>query len=342
MKAYSVVMALTSLLVIANFAPIYAFRDGVKIEADGKPIHDDIAFLYPFVTDWNNDGKKDLIVGQPNKAKIRLYLNYGTDSEPQFKDFAYLSADGLEISLFSGLCVGAYPQVVDWNNDGKKDLIVLDALGQIWVYLNIGTDDNPELAKGTLAEIDGKPIITTIDQTDDDSKNKPTRDFSSFYISDWDSDGLIDMIVCDERGEFFYKNIGTESSPTFKKPLKMELVTGLIKTPFPYVIDWDSDGKKDLLVGYNSHDGIGVSFLRNIGTTENPQLDRWKSLILVDIEGKVSLGLKLGSDIQPMNLSGIAVTDWNNDGKCDILAGGFYSKDDSSRVYGTVWIFLGE
>jgi hypothetical protein len=102
MKVSSVFILLAFLLLLLNAIPIYAMREGVKLEADGKIIHDDIAFLFPFVTDWNNDGKKDLIVGQPHHGKIRLYLNYGTDSDPMFKDFIYLSAGGSEISLFDG------------------------------------------------------------------------------------------------------------------------------------------------------------------------------------------------------------------------------------------------
>ena len=58
--------------------------------------------LAPVVTDWNNDGKKDLIVGQFDHAKIRLYLNYGTDSKPVFKDYSFLKAGQDDISLTYG------------------------------------------------------------------------------------------------------------------------------------------------------------------------------------------------------------------------------------------------
>ena len=95
-------ISISVIFLLLSSTSIYAFREGVKLEADGKIIHDDMAFLFPFVTDWNNDGKKDLIVGQPHHGKIRLYLNYGTDSDPMFKDFTYLSAGCSEISLFDG------------------------------------------------------------------------------------------------------------------------------------------------------------------------------------------------------------------------------------------------
>ena len=36
--------------------------------------------------DWNNDGKKDLLLGkwQSTAGQVRLYLNVGTDAAPVF------------------------------------------------------------------------------------------------------------------------------------------------------------------------------------------------------------------------------------------------------------------
>jgi hypothetical protein len=77
-------------------------KEGVKIECGGKPIDVEIGHLVPCVVDWNNDGKKDLIVGQFQKGLIRLYLNQGADDAPVFKDFSYLQAGGAQISLPAG------------------------------------------------------------------------------------------------------------------------------------------------------------------------------------------------------------------------------------------------
>jgi hypothetical protein len=79
-----------------------AMQEGVRLQADGQAIDIDIGHLVPCVADWNDDGKKDLIVGQFSGGKIRLYLNQGTDSQPVFKNFEYLKAAGAEISLPSG------------------------------------------------------------------------------------------------------------------------------------------------------------------------------------------------------------------------------------------------
>lgn len=89
-------------LVLLCSAAFAALKDGVKLEAAGKAIDVEVGHAVPVVTDWNADGKKDLIVGQFGGGKIRLYLNQGTDSAPVFEKFTYLRAGGSEISLPSG------------------------------------------------------------------------------------------------------------------------------------------------------------------------------------------------------------------------------------------------
>jgi hypothetical protein len=85
-------------------ASVPEFQKGVRLEADGKPIDGEVGHLVPCVTDWNDDGKKDLIVGQWQfgGGKIALYLNRGTDAAPTFSQPEYLQAGGAEISLPAG------------------------------------------------------------------------------------------------------------------------------------------------------------------------------------------------------------------------------------------------
>ncbi len=51
----------------------------------------------PIVFDWNNDGKKDLLIGNKapdrkgsGKGFISFYQNQGTDSTPTFDGFIYI------------------------------------------------------------------------------------------------------------------------------------------------------------------------------------------------------------------------------------------------------------
>ncbi len=78
------------------------FEAGFKIAAGGKPIDIEIGHLVPDVVDWNNDGKKDLVVGQFKEGAICLYLNEGTDAKPVFGEFSLLAAGGKPIKLDAG------------------------------------------------------------------------------------------------------------------------------------------------------------------------------------------------------------------------------------------------
>ncbi len=100
----AVTLALTAIVGCKKSEPAAesAFHKGVRIEAGGKPIDIEVGHLVPRTCDWNNDGKKDLIVGQFANGAIRLYLNQGTDAAPVFGKFSLLQAGGKPIRLDAG------------------------------------------------------------------------------------------------------------------------------------------------------------------------------------------------------------------------------------------------
>lgn len=102
MKTYLLRIAAALLLAVSSAEAFGAFEEGVRVQADGEIIDVAVGHLVPCFTDWNADGKRDLIVGQFSGGKIRLYLNQGTDKEPVFKGFEFLKAGGAEISLPAG------------------------------------------------------------------------------------------------------------------------------------------------------------------------------------------------------------------------------------------------
>ena len=54
------------------------------------------------------------------------------------------------------------PFAADWNNDGRKDLLVgQEAYGYIWLYRNQGTDINPLFSGRTRIKAGSSPITTT-------------------------------------------------------------------------------------------------------------------------------------------------------------------------------------
>lgn len=55
----------------------------VRLEAAGKPIDTDIGHAAPFVSDFDGDGIKDLLVGQFGQGILWIYRNEGTNSQPK-------------------------------------------------------------------------------------------------------------------------------------------------------------------------------------------------------------------------------------------------------------------
>ncbi|MGE5295691.1 MAG: hypothetical protein ACM3VT_12755, partial [Solirubrobacterales bacterium] len=93
------------------------------IQADGNDIIV-LGYSVPSFEDWNNDGLRDLIVGEGGAnypGKIRVYLNAGTESEPRFAGFFYVQADGNDLTCTPDGCQGCFPRVVNWDADGRKD-----------------------------------------------------------------------------------------------------------------------------------------------------------------------------------------------------------------------------
>jgi hypothetical protein len=79
-----------------------------------------------------------------------------TAGEPQLGAGVRLRAGGEFIDAEVGHLV---PTVVDWNGDGKKDLVVGQfGGGEIRLFRNEGTDASPKLGAFARLEAGGKPI----------------------------------------------------------------------------------------------------------------------------------------------------------------------------------------
>jgi hypothetical protein len=226
---------------------------------------------------------------------------------------------------------------VDWDNDGKKDLIAGDTEGNVTLFLNVGTKEKPELAKGKAVEADGKPIKS--------GSHPLAGTYSKLHMADWDGDGLRDLLIGHSYTIIMYKNVGTESAPRFQSPTLIKAPeesnphtpvrdwdgdgkpdANFPLRPSPYVVDWDGDGKKDLLVGCESP---RVIFYRNVGSDTKPKLAKGEELKLT--------GSGFGSGYRCR----IDVTDWNNDGKKDLLVGN-RCRGEKPSSGGNIWLFLGE
>lgn len=121
------------------------------------------------------DGKKDLPVGAGDGI-VRAFLNQGTDMNP-------VLAAGVTIPVPEVGVARSHARlfVADWNQDGRQDLLVGDANGRVYVFLNAGTDTAPVFRTGAPLTGQGAPVAVS-------SRAAP-------FVVDWNSDGLKDVVI---------------------------------------------------------------------------------------------------------------------------------------------------
>jgi hypothetical protein len=186
---------------------------------------------------------------------------------------------------------------VDYNNDGKMDVIAGEYNGKVHLYLNIGTASEPDLTDAGYLQIKGNDITV-------DAYSKP-------YMADWNNDGLPDLLVGGADGRIMLLiNTGSAGSPVFSsyqyvqnEGIDLEVGGG---SAAPYMADVTGDGLPDLVCGeYEGH----LRLYQNQGTIGSPQF-----------MGYVYLAYS-GEDISFASYSRPFVVDWNNDGGLDLVVG---------------------
>ncbi len=93
----------------------------------------------------------------------------------------------------------------------------------------------------------------------------------------------------------------------------------------PLPVDWDGDGVLDLLV---RDERAGITFFRGVKGAASTERAFEAGLPLIPGKEKVVPGYRLR----------LAVADWNNDGKLDLLVGNCERIDDVTT--GNVYLFL--
>lgn len=131
---------------------------------------------------------------------------------------------------------------VDWDSDGRKDLVVGAYDGRIHLFMNEGNDTDPNFLVETFAQEDGSDL--------DVPSNRSSPD-----VLDLDSDGKKDLLTGNTNGELLlYSNTGTDAEPNFLGYLAVEadgVPIDLSGTPRsrPFVCDWTGDNYLDVLIG---------------------------------------------------------------------------------------------
>ncbi|MEE9429817.1 MAG: VCBS repeat-containing protein [Melioribacteraceae bacterium] len=291
---------------------------------------DDVKFgtlVTPYSIDWDNDGDEDLICGN-TAGYIGFIENLGGGENPKWAEPTYLKADDEIIRIQAGYngsiqgpCEAKWGyttlSVGDWDNDGLPDIIINSIWGKIIWFKNIGTKTNPKLkvAQSIKVEWNGKNLKPFWNWWKPKGNNLVTQWRTTPLIIDWNKDGLNDLIMLDHEGYLsFFERIKVDNELKLLPGKhifyneKNELLQLNIKTAGGSgrrkltIVDWDLDGKLDLLVNSKN-----VDFYKNISETDDK--------IVFENLGMISEQILAGHTTSPTTV------DWDKNGIPDLLLG---------------------
>jgi hypothetical protein len=222
-------------------------------------------------------------------------------STTRFTDLAAIQAGGAPIGPGKGATV---PRAVDWDGDGKPDLLV-GAAGGVWLYRNVGQPSELKFAPGRRVQAAGKEIALGSGRV-------------SIACADMDADGRVDLVAVpesDRRVRWYRDEAAGAGEPVLSAERRLEakgggeFVAGDVRVE---LADWDGDRLPDLLIGSRSGQ---VMVARNVGTPKDPLLDAPAAALDaagLTIEGSYNINLRV-ADVNQDGLPDLIDTyNWGN------------------------------
>lgn len=208
------------------------------------------------VADWNHNGLLDIIVNSIWGA-VLWYENVGEPGAPRLK-----AAQPIEVAWEGATPKPKWvwwtpegrqlvtqwrttPVVIDLNEDGLNDLVMLDTEGYLAFFeRRRATDGTLELLPGQriFQDEEGQPLRLNDREAGRSGRRK-------LVLVDWDGDGRLDILIngknvdflrniAEEPGEFRFKDMGMVDT---------RILAG--HTTSPAIVDWNRNGIPDLLIG---------------------------------------------------------------------------------------------
>ena len=286
------------------------------------------AIITPVSVDWDGDGDEDVICGD-TAGHIGFIENLSGGVQPQWAAPVNLKADGTEIRIqagpngsIQGPCEAKWgyttPSVGDWDHDGLPDVVVNSIWGEIVWYRNIGTREAPELSAAQHVEVTwpGTPPKPAWTWWEPEGNQLVTQWRTTPIVIDWNEDGLNDLVMLDTEGYLaFYERTKNGEALALQpprrifvdregKPLQLnEKRAGGSGRRKLHIVDWDGDGRRDLLAN-----SLNADFWRNVET-------RADGTVVLENQGLMSESPLGGHSSSPTTV------DWDANGIPDLLVG---------------------
>jgi len=190
-------------------------NSGGTWKSENEPDMESLAAA-PHAADLDGDGDFDLLVGNI-AGHVILIPNEGTATEPKFTGAhrRTIQAGGEDLRVEGG---DAGPTIVDWDRDGRDDLIVGAGNGAVNLYRNEGTAKEPRYAKAVVLVSPGANYGTIAHGSEAAGPGMRAK----VCATDYDGDGQLDLLVGDFSSTMLPEPVLDEAQKAKKAELEAE------------------------------------------------------------------------------------------------------------------------